>query len=168
MVRGLNHGEEIAKPLRDYEILYIVRPDVEEADLPETTKKVESLIESLGGSVQRTNIWGKRRLAYEVSHLREGHYVLTDFEIDAGRVPEMEATLKISDQVFRHLIVRKPPATPAPTAAPPPAPAEAAESAAVETAAPTEPDGGQPQEPVVATGSTEASEVEEEGDNGQP
>ena len=154
--------------MRDYEILYIVRPDVEEADLPETTKKVESLIESLGGSVQRTNIWGKRRLAYEVSHLREGHYVLTDFEIDAGRVPEMEATLKISDQVFRHLIVRKPPATPAPTAAPPPAPAEAAESAAVETAAPTEPDGGQPQEPVVATGSTEASEVEEEGDNGQP
>jgi len=167
LVRGLNHGEEIAKPLRDYEILYIVRPDVEEADLPDTTKKVESLIESLGGSVQRTNIWGKRRLAYEVSHLREGHYVLTDFEIDAGRVPEMEATLKISDQVFRHLIVRKPPATPAPTAAPPP-PAEAAESAAVETAAPTEPDGGQPQEPVVATGSTEASEVEEEGDNGQP
>ena len=49
-----------------------------------------------------------------------------------------------------------------------PPPAEAAESAAVETAAPTEPDGGQPQEPVVATGSTEASEVEEEGDNGQP
>ena len=49
MVRGLNHGEEIAKPLRDYEILYIVRPDVEEADLPDTTKKVESLIESLGG-----------------------------------------------------------------------------------------------------------------------
>lgn len=104
------HGEEKiqAKLLRDYEILYIVRPDVEEADLPDVTKKVENLIESLDGSIQNTNVWGKRRLAYEVDHLREGHYVLTDFQIEPVRVPEMEATLKISDTVFRHLIVRKP------------------------------------------------------------
>ena len=95
---------------RDYEILYIVRPNIEETDLGDVTKKVESLIESLDGSVQRTNIWGKRRLAYEVDRLREGHYVLTDFQIEPARVPEMEATLKISDTVFRHLIVRKPPA----------------------------------------------------------
>lgn len=94
---------------RDYEILYIVRPNVEEGDLGDVTKRVETLIESLDGSVQRTNVWGKRRLAYEVDRLREGHYVLTDFQIEPARVPEMEATLKISDTVFRHLIVRKPP-----------------------------------------------------------
>jgi small subunit ribosomal protein S6 len=94
--------------LRDYEILYIVRPDVEETDLPDVTKRVETLIESLEGSIQNTNVWGKRRLAYEVDHLKEGHYVLTDFQIEPARVPEMEATLKISDTVFRHLIVRKP------------------------------------------------------------
>jgi small subunit ribosomal protein S6 len=94
--------------LRDYEILYIVRPDVEEADLPDVTKRVETLIESLQGTIQNTNVWGKRRLAYEVDHLKEGHYVLTDFQIEPVRVPEMEATLKISDAVFRHLIVRKP------------------------------------------------------------
>ena len=94
--------------MRDYEILYIVRPDLDENEVGEAAKKVENLIESVGGSVQRTNIWGKRRLAYEVAHLREGHYVLTDFQIEAARVPEMEATLRISDQVFRHLIVRKP------------------------------------------------------------
>ena len=93
---------------RDYEILYIVRPDVEETDLPDVTKRVETLIESLEGNIQNTNVWGKRRLAYEVDHLKEGHYVLTDFEIEPARVPEMEATLKISDTVFRHLIVRKP------------------------------------------------------------
>jgi small subunit ribosomal protein S6 len=93
---------------RDYEILYIVRPDVEETDLPDVTKRVETLIESLEGNIQRTNVWGKRRLAYEVDHLKEGHYVLTDFQIEPARVPEMEATLKISDTVFRHLIVRKP------------------------------------------------------------
>jgi small subunit ribosomal protein S6 len=94
--------------LRDYEILYIVRPDVEEADLPDVTKRVETLIESLQGTIQNTNVWGKRRLAYEVDHLKEGHYVLTDFQIEPVRVPEMEATLKISETVFRHLIVRKP------------------------------------------------------------
>jgi len=93
---------------RDYEILYIVRPDIEEADLGDVTKKVENLIESLEGNIQRTNVWGKRRLAYEVDHLREGHYVLTDFQIEPARVPEMESSLKISDTVFRHLIVRKP------------------------------------------------------------
>ena len=93
---------------RDYEILYIVRPNVEETDLEDVTKRVETLIESLDGSIQRTNVWGKRRLAYEVDHLREGHYVLTDFQIEPARVPEMESSLKISDTVFRHLIVRKP------------------------------------------------------------
>jgi small subunit ribosomal protein S6 len=116
---------------RDYEILYIVRPDVEETDLPDVTKRVETLIESLEGNIQNTNVWGKRRLAYEVDHLKEGHYVLTDFQIEPARVPEMEATLKISDTVFRHLIVRKPVLKPgaAPegeAAAPAPPEAEAA------------------------------------------
>ena len=109
--------------LRDYEILYIVRPDVEETDLPDVTKRVDSLIESLDGSIQQTNVWGKRRLAYEVDHLKEGHYVLTDFQIEPARVPEMEATLKISDTVFRHLIVRKPVLKAAPVAEGTPAPA---------------------------------------------
>ena len=126
---------------RDYEILYIVRPDVEETDLPDVTKRVETLIESLAGNIQRTNVWGKRRLAYEVDHLKEGHYVLTDFQIEPARVPEMEATLKISDTVFRHLIVRKPvlkPGTATEGEAAPPPPLEAeAETAGSDEPEPT-------------------------------
>jgi small subunit ribosomal protein S6 len=94
--------------LRDYEILYIVRPDLDEEHVNEAVASVTKLIENLGGSPQKTDMWGRRRLAYEVRHLREGHYVLTDFQVEPARVPEMEATLKISDTVFRHLIVRKP------------------------------------------------------------
>ena len=94
--------------MRDYEILYIVRPDLDEEQLEAAVGKVSALIETLGGQHERTNVWGKRRLAYEVNHLKEGYYVLTEFQIDAGRVPEMESTLKISDTVFRHLIVRRP------------------------------------------------------------
>jgi small subunit ribosomal protein S6 len=94
--------------LRDYEILYIVRPELDEEQLQQAVASVGKLIENLGGTGQKTDVWGRRRLAYEVRHLREGQYVLTDFQIDPARVPEMEATLKISDTVFRHLIVRKP------------------------------------------------------------
>jgi small subunit ribosomal protein S6 len=94
--------------LRDYEILFIVRPDLDEDQLNAAVKTVETLIGNLGGEHQKTDVWGRRRLAYEVGHLREGQYVLTDFRLDPARVPEMEATLKISETVFRHLVVRKP------------------------------------------------------------
>ena len=94
--------------LRDYEILYIVRPELDEEQLQAAIGTVNSLIESLGGAIQKTDVWGRRRLAYEVRHLREGQYVLTDFQVEPARVPEMESTLKISDTVFRHLVVRKP------------------------------------------------------------
>jgi small subunit ribosomal protein S6 len=94
--------------LRDYEILYIVRPELDEEQLQGAIATVNKLIESLSGATQKTDVWGRRRLAYEVRHLREGQYVLTDFQLDPARVPELEATLKISDTVFRHLVVRKP------------------------------------------------------------
>jgi small subunit ribosomal protein S6 len=94
--------------LRDYEILYIVRPELDDEQLQAAIGTVDQLIQSLGGAVQKTDVWGRRRLAYEVRHLREGQYVLTDFQIDPARVPELEGTLKISDTVFRHLVVRKP------------------------------------------------------------
>jgi len=94
--------------LRDYEILYIVRPELDDEQLQLAVASVDKLIDNLGGTKQKTDIWGRRRLAYEVKHLREGQYVLTDFQLEPARVPEMEATLKISDTVFRHLIVRKP------------------------------------------------------------
>jgi len=151
--------------LRDYEILYIVRPDLDETEVGEAAKKVETLIENVGGSVQRTNIWGKRRLAYEVAHLREGHYVLTDFQIEAARVPEMEATLRISDQVFRHLIVRKPDVkAPAPAVAAAPAPEATAAPEATEVEEKAEPATEAP----VASADAPAADVEEEKVDGEP
>ncbi len=94
--------------LRDYEILYIVRPELDDDGVGQAVQSVETLIKNLGGEAAKSDVWGRRRLAYEVAHLREGYYVLTDFQLDAERVKEMEATLKISDTVFRHLITRKP------------------------------------------------------------
>jgi small subunit ribosomal protein S6 len=108
--------------LRDYEVLYIVRGDLDDDKVQDVVKRVNTLIERSGGAAERTNLWGKRKLAYEVKHQKEGSYVLQDFRIDPGRIPELEAALKITEEVLRHLIVRKPEkAAPAPVVPPPPA-----------------------------------------------
>jgi small subunit ribosomal protein S6 len=137
--------------LRDYEILFIVRPDLEDEAVSEAVKTVDALIDNLGGRTKKTDVWGRRRLAFEVKNLREGQYVLTDFEIDPQRVPEMEATLKISDTVFRHLIVRKPERR-----------QKKAEPEAVTPAAPEHPADAEPRAEVEAEAGTETPETETE------
>ena len=108
--------------MRDYEILYIVRPDLEDDKVQDAVKRVNTLIQRSGGTTERTNLWGKRKLAYEVKHQKEGAYVLQDFKLDPNRVPELESSLKITEEVLRHLIVRKPEkAAPVTAVAPPPA-----------------------------------------------
>ena len=105
--------------MRDYEVLYIVRADFDDDKVQEAVKRVNTLIERSGGTPERTNLWGKRKLAYEVKHQKEGSYVLQDFQLEPERVPELEAGLKITEEVLRHLIVRKPEKV-VPTAVPPP------------------------------------------------
>ena len=108
--------------MRDYEVLYIVRADLDDEKVQDVVKRVNTLIERSGGVAERTNLWGKRKLAYEVKHQKEGSYVLQDFRIDPQRIPELEAALKITEEVLRHLIVRKPEkAAPVTAVKPPPA-----------------------------------------------
>ena len=107
--------------MRDYEILYIVRADLDDEKVQDAVKRVNTLIERSGGSVERTNLWGKRKLAYEVKHQKEGAYVLQDFQFEPSRVPELEAALKITEEVLRHLIVRKPEKVVPTPVVPPPA-----------------------------------------------
>jgi small subunit ribosomal protein S6 len=108
--------------LREYEVLYIVRADLEDEKVQDAVKRVNTLIERSGGTIERTNLWGKRKLAYDVKHQKEGSYVLQDFQLDPGRVPELEGGLKITEEVLRHLTVRKPEkAAPVTAVTPPPA-----------------------------------------------
>ncbi len=107
--------------MREYEVLYIVRADFDDDKVQDAVKRVNTLIARSGGTADRTNLWGKRKLAYEVKHQKEGSYVLQDFQLDPNRVPELEAGLKITEQVLRHLIVRKPDKPPATAVTPPPA-----------------------------------------------
>ena len=107
--------------MRDYEVLYIVRADLDDDKVQSAVKRVNTLIERSGGRTEKTNLWGKRKLAYEVKHQKEGAYVLQDFQLEPDRVPELEASLKITEEVLRHLIVRKPEKAVATAVTPPPA-----------------------------------------------
>ena len=118
--------------MRDYEVLYIVRADLEDDKVQDIVKRVNTLVEKAGGSLERTNVWGKRKLAYEVKHQKEGSYILQDFQIGPDRIPELEAALKITEEVLRHLIVRKP-EKPAPAPVAPPPAEVVLEPVAVET-----------------------------------
>src|SRR5205807_9881406 len=70
------HGKGGARVVRDYELMYIVRPDLDDEGLRGAMAAVESLVEGQGGEVVKTTSWGKRRLAYEIQNLRDGHYVI--------------------------------------------------------------------------------------------
>jgi small subunit ribosomal protein S6 len=98
--------------LREYELMYVVRPDLDEDGLRGAVEAVQVLVEGQGGEVLTTTPWGKRRLAYEIAGLRDGHYVIVEFRGDGSNVKELERALRISDHVIRHMItiaVPKPP-----------------------------------------------------------
>ena len=87
--------------------MYIVKPDLDDQAVQQEIEKVGQLIQTNGGQINKVTPWGKRRLAYTVKDNREGHYVVAEFDLDQAKVQEVERVLKISDSVFRHLLVRQ-------------------------------------------------------------
>jgi small subunit ribosomal protein S6 len=87
-------------------MIIIINPDVTEEDIPGTIDKVSEFITSRGGEITEVDRWGKRKLAYPINHFREGNYVLTRFKFEPGMTAELEANLKISEMVLRHMLVR--------------------------------------------------------------
>ena len=91
--------------LRDYELMYIIRPTVADEEVAGATGKVESLITGLGGEVSERNQWGKRRLAYPIDRYEDGYYMVEKIKLDPNRARELEDQLRISDDVIRHILV---------------------------------------------------------------
>jgi len=92
--------------LRDYELIVIISPEVPEEEVPANIDKIKELITSKGGSITQVDRWGKRRLAYSVKHFKEGNYVLTKFQTEQAATAELEANLRISEKILRHMLVR--------------------------------------------------------------
>jgi len=98
--------------LREYELTYIVRPDIEEEALAAVTARIEQTIANNGGRVLKTESWGKRRLAYPIRRYNEGFYTLLRAELTDKAIREAERQLKLSEDVIRHLLVHVEPSEP--------------------------------------------------------
>src|SRR5256885_16392320 len=90
--------------MRRYELMLLLRPDLEDDKLQSAVEKVTRAIVNAGGSLSKVSPWGKRRLAYPIQHLREASYFLIHFDIEPSAVREIERGLLISEEILRHLV----------------------------------------------------------------
>jgi len=92
--------------LLDYELVLVISPEVAEEEFEATIDNISRLITGKGGTVSDIERWGKRRLAYPIRHFVEGSYVLARFKLQPAFGKELEANLRISEEVLRHLLIR--------------------------------------------------------------
>jgi small subunit ribosomal protein S6 len=92
--------------MRDYELVAVINPEVDEEGVSRVIDKVTQSINNRGGTVEETKQWGKRRLAYPIEKFMEADYVLTRFKLGAGSVKELEAEVGASRDILRYLVVK--------------------------------------------------------------
>ncbi len=92
--------------LRDYELVLIISPEVVGEVLDTTIDNVGQFITGKGGIISSVEQWGKRRLAYPIKHFMEGNYVLTRLRLKSASNKELEAKLRISEEILRHLLIK--------------------------------------------------------------
>jgi len=92
--------------MRHYEIVLLVHPDQSE-QVPGMLERYRSLVEEKGGSVHRSEDWGRLQLAYTIAKLHKAHYLMLNIECDSETLDELESIFKFNDAILRHLVVRK-------------------------------------------------------------
>jgi len=93
--------------MRAYETMYIIKPELDEEQTDAVIEKFKTLIEKNGGEITKIDKWGKRKLAYEIKHNREGFYVLMEYNGEADTIAELDRVFRITDEVIKHMIVRE-------------------------------------------------------------
>jgi small subunit ribosomal protein S6 len=91
---------------RQYELLYILPPDSAEQQVNELHEQIASVVSRLNGQIEKTDNWGRRRLAYEIGPHKEGVYVLELINGSGELMKELDRRLRVLDQVIRHIVVR--------------------------------------------------------------
>lgn len=92
--------------MQRYELAVIINPDVSEESIPSVLDKVTQLISQMGGATIKVDRWGRKKLAYPIKQYREGEYVVTQFELEPDKAGELKASLRLSDEFLRHLLIR--------------------------------------------------------------
>ena len=91
---------------RKYELVYIVSPEATDAQVADLHTQVEQIAQRLAGTIEKTDNWGRRKLAYEIGPHKEGTYVLEVITGTGELMKEVDRRLRVSDRVIRHLTVR--------------------------------------------------------------
>jgi small subunit ribosomal protein S6 len=89
-----------------YELMVILNPEIDERQVPATLDKFLKVITTDGGSIDNVDIWGKRRLAYEIQKKTEGLYAVVAFTASSAATQELDRQLKLSEQVMRTKVLR--------------------------------------------------------------
>lgn len=92
---------------REYELFYIIRPDIDEDQVRVAMDEVASLIAGHGGEMTKSSLWGRRRLAYPIAGFNDGYYALKEISLPAEKVRELERQLRLDERVIRDLISLK-------------------------------------------------------------
>lgn len=92
--------------MREYELMYIVRPNLDDEGFNGASASVDTIISNLGGEVSDKQPWGKRRLAYPIERHEDGYYVVAKIRLGPDQIGELEEQLRISDDVIRHMLVQ--------------------------------------------------------------
>ena len=97
----------MASALRDYELIVVLSPEIGDDAIEGSIEKVQQSVTSRGGEIKEVKHWGRRRLAYPIKRHMEGNYVESHVRLDPAQISSLEANLRISEEVIRHLIVTK-------------------------------------------------------------
>ncbi|WP_066059771.1 30S ribosomal protein S6 [Robertmurraya korlensis] len=92
--------------MRAYEIMYIIRPNIEDEAKKALVERFNTILTDNGAELTESKEWGKRRLAYEINDFRDGYYQLVKVNSDAAAVEEFSRLAKISEDIIRHMVTK--------------------------------------------------------------
>ena len=93
--------------MNKYEAMYIVTPEMEDEAIKGVIEKFSGIITANGGEIEKTDEWGRKKLAYPIDYKTEGYYVLVNFQAEAELPKELERNLQISDSVIRYQVIKQ-------------------------------------------------------------
>ena len=93
--------------MRDYELTFVVRPDVEDTALTALLDKIKGLLTAAGAPTVQLEPWGRRMLAYPIKKITEGQYFLIRAQLPPQAIRELERTLRLTEEIVRFLFVRQ-------------------------------------------------------------
>ncbi|MGB9682896.1 MAG: 30S ribosomal protein S6 [bacterium] len=93
--------------MREYELMCILNPDLEESRIDELVTRLQEVVTSSGGELQGVEKWGKRHLSYPIKRFYSGYYLLMNFKGNNSILKELDRILKVAEDNIRHMIVRR-------------------------------------------------------------